>query len=167
MCRCWLLLIFGLAVGAPIAQATDRVPVAIPPAGQDAAETRPVLENTEPNQTRPGVIRTHDQGIMRTKVVLVGTLAKTDVFGVSPAKASDLVQWDEFGICPRTVPYLSSCGGFGRTPKPLLRSSPALPQPKRLVNLVNAEDLRTRWLFVFLLQQRPCSDPRPCSSGWG
>ncbi len=39
MCRCWLLLIFSLAVGPPIAQATDRVPVAIPPAGQDAAET--------------------------------------------------------------------------------------------------------------------------------
>jgi integrase len=34
--------------------------------GADAAppEKRPVLENTERNQTRPGVIRTHDQGIM-------------------------------------------------------------------------------------------------------
>ena len=27
-------------------------------------EKRPVLEITEPNQSRPGVIRTHDQGIM-------------------------------------------------------------------------------------------------------
>ena len=27
-------------------------------------ETRPVLENTERNRSRPGVIRTHDQGIM-------------------------------------------------------------------------------------------------------
>jgi len=34
--------------------------------GADAAppEKRPVLENTQRNQTRPGVIRTHDQGIM-------------------------------------------------------------------------------------------------------
>ena len=34
--------------------------------GADAAlpQKRPVLENTERNQTRPGVIRTHDQGIM-------------------------------------------------------------------------------------------------------
>ena len=27
-------------------------------------EKRPVLENTERNRNRPGVIRTHDQGIM-------------------------------------------------------------------------------------------------------
>ena len=27
-------------------------------------EVRPVLQNTDRNQTRPGVIRTHDQGIM-------------------------------------------------------------------------------------------------------
>jgi hypothetical protein len=101
--------------------------------GGEAAppELRYVRENTARNESRPGVIRTHDQGIMRTKVVLGGTWAKTDVFGVSPAKASDLVQWDEFGICPGTVPYVSNCGGFGRTPKPLLRSSPALRQPKR------------------------------------
>jgi hypothetical protein len=39
-----------------------------------------------------------------TKVVLVSTLAKTEVFGVSPVKASDSVQWEEFGICPGTVP---------------------------------------------------------------
>ena len=34
--------------------------------GADAAppEKRSVLENTEPNRSRPGVIRTHDQGIM-------------------------------------------------------------------------------------------------------
>ena len=34
--------------------------------GAEAAppETRPVLENTARNQTRPGVTRTHDQGIM-------------------------------------------------------------------------------------------------------
>ena len=32
----------------------------------DPPEKRPVLENTERNRTRPGVIRTHDQGIMRT-----------------------------------------------------------------------------------------------------
>jgi hypothetical protein len=34
--------------------------------GADAAppEMRSVLENTAPNETRPGVIRTHDQGIM-------------------------------------------------------------------------------------------------------
>jgi hypothetical protein len=35
------------------------------------------------------------------------------------------------------------------------------------VHLNDAEDFRTRWLFVFLLQQRPCPHPRPCSSGWG
>ena len=34
--------------------------------GADAAppETRSVPENTEPNRSRPGVIPTHDQGIM-------------------------------------------------------------------------------------------------------
>jgi len=30
-------------------------------------ETHSALENKEQKQTRPGVIRTHDQGIMRTK----------------------------------------------------------------------------------------------------
>jgi len=35
------------------------------------------------------------------------------------------------------------------------------------INLADAEDFRTRWLFVFLLQQRPSSDPRPCSQGRG
>ena len=39
----------------------------VPPPGlpkPTPAKHRSVLENTEPNQTRPGVIRTHDQGIM-------------------------------------------------------------------------------------------------------
>jgi Site-specific recombinase XerD len=74
--------------------------------GADAAppETRSVLENTAPNQTRPGVIRTHDQGIMRTKAVLVIESAKTGVFAVSPVKAANLVPWDEVSLCPGTVP---------------------------------------------------------------
>jgi hypothetical protein len=35
------------------------------------------------------------------------------------------------------------------------------------INLVDAEDFRRRWLFVFLLQQRSPSDPCPCSQGRG
>ena len=55
----------------PLNEAVQRVlggPFAnsAPSGGADAAtpEKRPVEENTERNQTRPGVIRTHDQGIM-------------------------------------------------------------------------------------------------------
>ena len=40
-------------------------------------------------------------------------------------------------------------------------------RPSGRVNLGHAEDLRTRWLFVFLLQQRSSSNPRPCSPGRG
>jgi hypothetical protein len=39
-----------------------------------------VLQNTERNETRPGVIRTHDQGIMRTKVVSGEINRKTQHF---------------------------------------------------------------------------------------
>ena len=54
-------------------------------------EVRPILKNVDQSQTRPGVIRTHDQGIMRTKAVPVIESAKTGVFAVSPVKASGLV----------------------------------------------------------------------------
>ena len=78
--------------------------------------------------TRPGVIRTHDQGITRTRVVLVIESAKTGVFAVSPVKASGLVLWDEVRFCPVTVPYSSNSVGFGRTPKLSSRSPPGLRQ---------------------------------------
>jgi hypothetical protein len=56
--------------------------------GADAAppEKRPVLENTERNRSRPGVIRTHDQGIMRTKVGFGEIDRKTWHFLVSPVQ---------------------------------------------------------------------------------
>ena len=48
------------------AESSDFSSDLAPSGGADAAppEKRPVLENTERNPTRPGVIRTHDQGIM-------------------------------------------------------------------------------------------------------
>lgn len=98
--------------------------------GADAAppEERSAHEITEPNRSRPGVIRTHDQGIMRTKAVPVIESSKNGFFGVSPVKAKSLVSWDEAGFCPVTVSYVSNSVGFGRTPKLSSRSPPGLRQ---------------------------------------
>ena len=40
-------------------------------------------------------------------------------------------------------------------------------RPSVRVNLDDAEGLRTRWVLVFLLQQRSPANPRPCSQGRG
>lgn len=59
-------------------------------------------ENTEPNRSRPGVIRTHDQGIMRTKAADCETTLKTAYFIVSRAITRP----------PRSRLGLLSCVGF-------------------------------------------------------
>jgi hypothetical protein len=98
--------------------------------GADAAPPKEpsAREITEPNRSRPGVIRTHDQGIMRTRVVLVIESAKTESFVILPAKASGLVGWDEVSFCPVIVPFWSNSVGFGRTPKLSSRSPSGLRQ---------------------------------------
>jgi hypothetical protein len=49
------------------------------------SEERSVLANTDQKTTRPGVIRTHDQGIMRTKAAFGLEPEKTVLSLVSPA----------------------------------------------------------------------------------